>query len=81
MLPPMTTGPADEPAGLEAARLRRELEQRTLVGQAAAVLLERYQLTAAQAAVFLEEKAREDDREVADVALEILRDRRSREQP
>lgn len=54
--------------------LSHEVEQRTLVGQAAAFLLERYELTPEQAATFLEEKAAEDKRDVADVALEILRE-------
>lgn len=63
----------DEPTGEHDAELRRELEQSALIRQAAAVLIERYELTPAQAAQFLAEKAAEDDRDVADVALEIMR--------
>lgn len=53
-------------------RLRQQLERRSLVGQAAGMLMERYRLTPSQALTFIDEKARESGRSAADVAVEIL---------
>ena len=48
------------------------LARRSVVGQAVTTLVKRYRATPGQALTYLEAKARQDDRSVADVAAEIL---------
>ena len=53
-------------------RLHQQPERRSLIGQAAGMLMERYRLTPTQAFTFIDEKAREGDSHATDVAAEIL---------
>ena len=53
-------------------RLHQQPERRSLIGQAAGMLVERYRLTPTQAFTFIDDKAREGGSCAADVAAEIL---------
>ena len=53
-------------------RLRVGLTERTLIKNAARSLIRRYHVTPDQAVAFLVERAREDARDIAAVATEIL---------
>ena len=68
----MSKEPDEQPVVDEVQQMRQKREGRDVVDRAADSLLERYPLTSTEANDFLEAKAREGDRDPADVAQEIL---------